>query len=109
MCCAPHRNINEEKKSCSLCIFFVFVLDLLSPPFSFSFFLILTLFFLSFTLPDKDDSMFANQWFDKYMEKDSTVKEQTIRRQSLMVIGFNDSDEDADKYEQDIALGPIAE
>ena len=54
--------------------------------------------------------MFANQWFDKYMEKDSTVKEQTIRRQSLMVIGFNDSDEDADKYEQqDSALGPIAE
>ena len=65
---------------------------------------------MSFTLPDKDDSMFANQWFDKYMEKDSTVKEQKIRRQSLMVIGFNDSDEDADKYEhQDSALGPIAE
>ena len=53
--------------------------------------------------------MFADQWFEKYMEKDSTDNEHTIRRQSLMVIGFNDSDEEVEPYDQDVLLGPITE
>ena len=53
--------------------------------------------------------MFAAQWFDKYTEKDGSAREQRQRRQSLVAIHFNDSDEDVEPFQFDEQLGTITE
>jgi hypothetical protein len=51
--------------------------------------------------------MFAEQWFDKYTEKDGSEKEKRLRRSSLMAINFDDSDDEEDPSM--IHLGTINE
>ena len=62
---------------------------------------------LSFFLEQDGFDMFAEQWFDKYTEKDGSEKEKRLRRSSLMAINFDDSDDEEDPSM--IHLGTINE
>jgi hypothetical protein len=64
--------------------------------------------FLNFLLGE-EDNMFAEQWFDKYVDKDGSDKEKKIRRNSLMTINFNDSDDEESEILNHVPLGMIKE
>lgn len=54
--------------------------------------------------------MFAAQWFDKYNENDGSVRERTRRRQSLVIVPFNDSDDEpTEPFNLHEELGTIQE
>ena len=66
------------------------------------------MYFWSFVDDEKD--MFAAQWFDKYNEKDGSVRERTRRRQSLVIVPFNDSDDEpTEPFDLHEELGTIQE